>query len=244
MTNTFHIAVCFILLWFVSTPVYPGIFPPDEPGASGDHVTMQCRVPEEFAPEERGHTEPGPEKGRFLVATRRLKGSMFEKSVILLLEYSWHGATGLIINKPGRVLASEVLPDVNELVDYGENIYLGGPVEFGRMNLLIRADQKPVKSDVIIDDLYFSISMNALKEAAANKGKGVTFRIYAGYSGWGPGQLLEEIQKGSWYVIEGDRDLVFSETPSLLWRKLIQKRSLFFDSVFSDPDGEVPVAEL
>lgn len=244
VTNKPVIVICSILLWIAAVPVYAAAFPPGELNSTARDVTMQCRVPEDLAPGERGFTDLGPAKGRFLVATRRLQGSMFEKSVILLLEYSWHGATGLIINKPGRALASEVLPYVDELVNYKEKIYLGGPVELGRINLLIRADQRPVESKIIFEHLYFSASMNALKEAAGNEGKDVTFRTYAGYSGWSPGQLEREIQSGSWYVMEGDHSLVFNDTPSLLWQKLIRKRPPIFDSVYSEPDGEFPVAGL
>jgi putative transcriptional regulator len=244
VTNKPVIVICFILLWIASVPVYAAAFLPDKLKSSEYDVTMQCRVPEDFSPGERGITELGPAKGRFLVATRRLQGSMFEKSVILLLEYSWRGATGLIINKPGRALASEVLPYVDELENYKEKMYLGGPVELGRINLLIRADQRPVESKIIFEHLFFSVSMNALKEAAGSVEKDVTFRTYAGYSGWASGQLEREIQRGSWYVVEGDHSLIFNDTPSLLWQKLIRKRPSIFDSVYSEPDGEFPVAGL
>jgi putative transcriptional regulator len=244
VTNKPVIAVCSILLWIASVPVYAAVFLPDTLNSTEYDMGMQCRVPEDFAPGERGIAEPVPAKGRFLVATRRLQGSMFEKSVILLVEYSWHSATGLIINKPGRVLASEVLPHVDELANYKERIYLGGPVELGRMNLLIRAEQRPVESEMIFDDLYFSVSMNALKEAAGSVEKDATFRIYAGYSGWGPGQLEREIQRGSWFVMEGDHSLIFNDSPSLLWQKLIRRRPPIFDSVFLKPDGEFPAAGL
>ena len=37
-------------------------------------------------------------------------------------------------------------------------------------------------------------------------------RIFAGYAGWGAGQLDDEITEGSWYVVAGQEPDVFRST--------------------------------
>ena len=188
------------------------------------YETLHSRNPGDFAPREPWITDPAPAKGRFLVATPRLKGSVFERSVILLLDYSLQSATGLIINKPGRMTVSEVYPDIKELADHRGNIHLGGPVETEQVFILVRSGNRPAESKEILQDLYFSANINSVKEAVNSREDGYKFRVFFGYSGWSHGQLKQEITGGSWYVMEGEQDVVFSEQPSLIWQELIRKR--------------------
>ena len=244
MTSKYIIAVLFTVLWCTALPLYGEGVQPHRGLNSGFEPAMHSRVPENFTPQERRITEPDPAKGRFLVATPRLNGSVFEQSVILLIDYSLVGATGLIINKLSAVTASEAFPDIRELADYRGNINLGGPIKIRHFLFLIRSGNRPLESKEILQDLYFSASMNTLKESANRKEKGVKFRMYFGYSGWSPGQLEREIRRGSWYVMEGEQDVVFSEKTSLIWQNLIRKRSPFYDTVLRESDDDIPVAGL
>jgi len=193
--------------------------------------TMLCRAPHDFAPEDRRDTEPVPAKGRFLVATPKLRGSVFQESVIVLIDHSWRGTTGLIINKPGKPVASEAFPDIDELSDYHEHVYLGGPVELNTISLLIHSGDRVTESIELLQNLYFSMSMNTLKDVAGKRKAHSRFRMYAGYAGWSAGQLEQEILHGSWYVMKGDPDIIFSEDPSGLWQRLVRERSRLHDSV-------------
>jgi len=244
MTSKYIITVLFTVLWFTALPTYGEVVQPHRGLNSGFEAAIRSRVPEKYAPQERRITEPAPAKGRFLVATPRLKGSVFEQSVILLIDYSLDGATGLIINKPSSATAADVFPDIKELAEYRENIYLAGPVQIGHIYLLIRSGNRPLESEEILQNLYFSASINTLKESAQRKEEGLKLRMYFGYSGWSPGQLVREILGGSWYVMEGEEDVVFSEKPSLIWQKLIRKRSPFYDTVLRESDDDITVAGL
>ena len=231
-------AALFTLLWCAAAAAYGGVLPTGRGHEAGGKpaVAVHARVPGDFAPwEELRTTDPDPARGRFLVATPKLKGSLFEQSVILLIDYSWQGATGLIINKPGAATSSDAFPDIKELADHREHIYLGGPVELGHVHLLIRSGSRPAESREILQDLYLCASMETLRETSQSTEEGLKFRLYVGYSGWSPGQLEREILEESWYVMEAEQDLVFSELPSLIWQKLIRRRSPFHDTVFRKP---------
>jgi len=228
MTARYITAFLCTVLCYMAAPLY-GEVVPNHPG----YERMHSHIPGDFPSLQRRITEPVPAKGRFLVATPKLKGSIFEQSVILLIDHSLLGTNGLIINKPGKINASEVYSDIKELDDHGGKIHLGGPVETEKVNILVRSENKPADSREILKGLYHISNMNALKEAINSSEEGLKFRMYLGYAGWRHGQLEQEIRRGGWYVMEGDQEMVFSERPSQIWQELIQKRTLFYETVFS-----------
>jgi hypothetical protein len=86
---------------------------------------------------------PGPReelaKGKFLVASRKLQDPNFKETVVLLIDYGMDGAMGLVINRPSAVKLATVFPDIKELKQRKDTIYVGGPVEVNKMLLLIRS---------------------------------------------------------------------------------------------------------
>ncbi|MCK4988706.1 MAG: YqgE/AlgH family protein, partial [Desulfobacterales bacterium] len=105
---------------------------------------------------------PGPReelaKGKFLVASRRLRDSNFRETVVLLVEYGLDGAIGLVINRPSEVKLATVFPDIKELKARKDTIYVGGPVAVNQMLMLIRSSRVPEESQEITQDVYISSS--------------------------------------------------------------------------------------
>jgi putative AlgH/UPF0301 family transcriptional regulator len=48
-------------------------------------------------------------------------------------------------------------------------------------------------------------------------------RYYVGYVAWRPGELRQEVDRGLWYVLDADPDLVFRKDPDSLWEELLQR---------------------
>jgi putative transcriptional regulator len=48
-------------------------------------------------------------------------------------------------------------------------------------------------------------------------------RIFAGYAGWGDGQLAAEIEEGSWYVVPAEAGDVFG-APDGLWTRVLRRQ--------------------
>lgn len=166
-----------------------------------------------------------PAAGKFLVAARNIRDPRFQETVILLLRYDSNGAMGLILNLPTAVNLSSVLPEVRELRKRTDKLFVGGPVGGNQLFLLIRTDKAPSGSYRILKHTYMSSSLNALKRMARDRRKGDRFRVFAGYAGWGAGQLEREIAAGSWYVTDADEKLIFDKDPSALWHELIGRHS-------------------
>lgn len=158
-------------------------------------------------------------KGSLLVANKSMRDPRFSGTVIFMLEYGVNGAVGLIINRPREVDGSKALPGVKGAPDI---LYFGGPVDMGRIRILIRAASAPPDARHIFEDVYESPSKGLLQRLVDDKEMAEDFHVYAGYAGWAPMQLEREILKGGWRVLTGDVEAVFSATPAEVWPELIR----------------------
>jgi len=165
-------------------------------------------------------------QGKFLVADRRLMDPNFRETVVLLIRYGQDGAMGLVINRPLPVKLSTVFPDVKELDQSKEALYLGGPVEPGGILLLVRSGQPPEGSLPVFGDVYLSSSQEVLQRLIKKPEKNDRFRIFAGYAGWAPKQLEFECDRGDWHVLAADVETLFDCKPSEIWPELIQRVSV------------------
>jgi putative transcriptional regulator len=178
----------------------------------------------------------GPDRklsaGRFLVASPSLRDPNFAKTVVLLTDYSNKGAIGLIINRATDVRLADVLPETDGLENRSDTIYVGGPVARRGMMLLIRSDESPKNAQRVLDGLYLSSSRAVLEKMITEGGRD-RFRVFSGHSGWGPGQLANEMEQGAWHVFPADTPTVFDPNPSDVWQRLIDQTKMRF--ALADP---------
>jgi putative transcriptional regulator len=158
-------------------------------------------------------------QGKLLVAQRQLKDPNFSRTVVLLLHYDGHGATGLIINRPSEVKLAELLPEMEELKGRKDPAYFGGPVDGGGLFLLARSELKLEEASSVVDGVWVSRSRDLLERLLADDGKR-SFRVYVGYAGWAPHQLDAEIERGDWHVTTATADDVFDDRPDDVWFRL------------------------
>ena len=165
-------------------------------------------------------------KGKFLVASRQLRDPKFSETVILLIEYDRKGAMGLIINRPTKVRLSSALPEIEGLQQRRDTVYLGGPVATNQVRLLIRSSSQPEGARRVLEEVYLSSSRSVLQQMIDDADAQKRFRVYAGYAGWGPGQLDFEISRGGWHVLPADAGTVFDTAASEIWPELIRRTSV------------------
>ena len=194
------------------------------PGAAFLNSQFKAAIP------RKDFDEPGAReelaKGKFLVASRRLIDPNFRETVVLLIEYGMEGAMGLVINRPSQVKLATVFPDMNELKQRTDTVYVGGPVAVNRVLMLIGSPDRPQESIPVIQDVYLSSSLEELERLIKNAGKNERFRIFAGYAGWAPSQLDFERTRGDWHVLKADAEMIFSQTPSEVWPELIHRATV------------------
>jgi putative transcriptional regulator len=172
-----------------------------------------------LAPALAGGAEPAKLKpGVFLYAAPGLSDPNFAESVVLLLEHTREGSLGLVINRPTRIPPRELVPELGDLRDAAVVLHWGGPVQPGAVMALLRSGG----TRRVIPGVHLGADLQELKRAALRPDAASRVRIYAGYTGWGPGQLEQEVRQDTWVIGPADAAAVFSADPSFLWRRVHQ----------------------
>lgn len=165
-------------------------------------------------------------KGKFLVANEDLTDPNFSKTVVLLIHYDFHGAMGLVINRPTDVKLSTLFPEIKGLRERPDTVYIGGPVARDQILMLMRSRDQLEGARPVFDDISVSASRTALRQMIDIADPEKRFRIYSGHAGWAPGQLDQELSRGGWHVLPADAEIVFDKAPSEIWPELIRRSSV------------------
>ena len=161
-----------------------------------------------------------PDKGMLLIANEQLTDPRFRDRVILLIQHDIQGTAGLVVNRTSRLSLTTVLPQGSKLAEEGMTLSYGGPVEPQTLLALVKVrNHPPEPADEIIDGLYVT-GLGVLEEWPDFADEVVDYRAFVGYTGWAPGQLSAEMQRGDWHVLPADEESVFAGDGVQLWKRL------------------------
>ena len=162
--------------------------------------------------------------GRLLVATPSLVDPNFAQAVVLVLDSDGDGSLGVILNRPSAITVTSVLPDWGTSVDPPEVLFEGGPVSPDAalaVALVPEAGPEPIGFRRLFGGTGI-IDLDTPPEVLA---PAITrMRVFAGYSGWGSGQLESEIEEGSWYVVDSTAHDIFDADPTGLWSAVLRRQ--------------------
>ncbi len=133
--------------------------------------------------------------GRLLVATPALKDPNFDRTVVLLVAHEAGGALGVVLNRATEVPVADVLGDWGDLARDPAVLFEGGPVQPDSAICLARMRHPRRGRSRLPPRLRRGRHRRPLRRpGAAARGVG-GIRVFAGYSGWGAGQLEREIEE-------------------------------------------------
>ena len=164
-------------------------------------------------------------KGVFLVASPNLTDPNFRQTVVLICEFGPEGTLGIIVNRPTNVPLSEALPQITALKDTSHVLFAGGPVQPNGILMLFRVRQEPAGSRRVFEEVYLGGNMQTLERVLTRPEPTETFRAYAGYAGWAPGQLEFEMALGSWATVQADARSIFEKESVDLWSDMLRTLS-------------------
>lgn len=148
---------------------------------------------------------------QFLVAMPTLMDPNFHRTVTYICEHSPQGAMGIVINRPLELELGEIMTQMEiepGPAVAGVHAYYGGPVDMARGFVLHTPVGHWEATLEIADDIGVTSSRDILM-AMAN-GEGPTKAIVAlGYSGWGAGQIEEELAQNAWLTCPATTDILF-----------------------------------
>ena len=133
------------------------------------------------------------------------------------------GAFGLVLNRPNADKVADYLPRWLDIVSSPTVLFTGGPVApgaaFGLGRTRAGSDEKawmPVIPGIGLIDLEHGL--------ATLGSQLVHLRLFSGYSGWGEGQLEDEIRRDGWFVVDSRVSDLFAADPAELWRAVVRRQ--------------------
>ncbi|WP_280891425.1 YqgE/AlgH family protein [Streptomyces sp. LBL] len=184
-------------------------------------------------------TEVSSLTGRLLVATPALADPNFDRAVVLLLDHDEEGSLGVVLNRPTPVDVGDILEGWAGLAGEPGVVFQGGPVSLdSALGVAVipgggSADRTPLGWRRVHGAIGL-VDLEAPPELLASALG--SLRIFAGYAGWGPGQLEDELVEGAWYVVESEPGDVSSPSPERLWREVLRRQRNELAMVATYPD--------
>lgn len=160
--------------------------------------------------------------GQLLLDGGNLKGSYFHRTVVLVCQHDDQGAFGLVLNRSSNskvedVIESNLPPRLESLP-----LYVGGPVQANALSYLHTDVFVPHAN--VMANLNLGHSLEGLVELGESYSTTQKVRVFAGYSGWSPGQLEEEMKRQSWLTHPASIELVFDTPPQEIWRAIMRQK--------------------
>jgi putative transcriptional regulator len=160
-------------------------------------------------------------RGQLLIAGPTLLDPNFWRTVVLMVEHTEEGALGLVLNRPSETTVGDAVPQLEELVNLEENLFIGGPVQPSSVIVLAEFEDPGDAALIAFDDIGVLAAEASLEDAGAGVRSG---RAFVGHAGWGPGQLDAELERGDWILEPARREDAFTAEPRELWTEVLTRK--------------------
>ena len=147
-------------------------------------------------------------------------------------EHSDEGALGLVLNRAGDLIVGESAPQLAELTGDEAVIDIGGPVQPEALLVLAEFDDVSRSGIRVVENVGLVGDDSDMEGLVAGTGR---VRIFAGYAGWGPGQLDMELDREDWFVAPAGVDDIFNPDADELWARVLARKGGHFALVARMP---------
>jgi len=176
-------------------------------------------------------------ENQLLIAMPSLDDQYFNKTVTYICEHNDEGAMGLIINLPVNLSLHDLLSQIQEDKDehplLNQRVLSGGPVSKER-GFVLHSPQDGWSSSLSLSDEFMITTSKDILLALGTEDAPDNFVVTLGYSGWGPGQLEEEIKNNSWLTTPADSEILFNTPIGQRWKKATEKLGIDLAHLSSD----------
>lgn len=193
-------------------------------------------------------------KGQLLLDSGQLRGSFFQRTVVLICEHNAEGAFGLVLNRSTESKVGEmVVADLPESLKECP-LYLGGPVQPTALSFLHSdafipdATSLPDLSNAlpdlspgsapksVIPNLVLGHSLEELVDIGESFSPTRKVKMFAGYAGWAPGQLEDEMKRDAWLTHPASLEFVFDIDAEQLWQAVLKLKGPQYKLLSQMPD--------
>jgi|TARA_B110000503_G_scaffold107297_1_gene160316 putative transcriptional regulator len=163
-----------------------------------------------------------PEPGDLLISEPYLPDPNFERTVVLICEHDENGTIGFVLNRRSNSVLSDVIV---EAAHFDAPLYVGGPVQHDTLHYVSKDMHEMESGESLGERLFWGKDFNQLlARINTHQIDKMDYRFFVGYSGWSPGQLMEELKTKSWIVYQNkDENLIFDFSSQDLWKKVLRE---------------------
>jgi putative transcriptional regulator len=158
--------------------------------------------------------------GILLIADPFLKDPNFIRTVVFLCDHQQEGSFGFVLNKTYDHTLDEL---VNGAEGLKIPVYFGGPVQMDTIHFLHQLPEIIPGGLEITEGIFwggdFEAAIEQLRIGKIDKSK---IRFFIGYSGWGNGQLTDELKEKSWLTVMATRKLIFHKEINEIWKESLR----------------------
>lgn len=159
--------------------------------------------------------------GQLLLASPALSDPNFARTVVLIGVHNKEGAMGVVLNRPSEVTVADAAPQLEPAIDLEQPVYIGGPVQPTSIVFLAEFLDPTPAGLLVLGRIGFPAPEIDMEELTRATSRG---RVFAGYAGWGEGQLDAELEQGDWILDAAQPQDVFSEDPTSLWSQVLTRK--------------------
>ena len=169
--------------------------------------------------------------GMLLVSSPVLFDPNFRRTVLLMTHHDEDGAMGVVLTRPTDVRVVDAVAEASDLGDLPADdiVYTGGPVQPDTLVVLVELEDPEEVGEPIVGTIGFLPA--GLTPGTPTRRS----RVFAGYAGWGAGQLEAELEEESWIVVPAEPDDVFADDPDELWKTVLQRKGGEFAIIATMP---------
>jgi putative transcriptional regulator len=161
-------------------------------------------------------------KGQLLLDSGQLHGSFFQRTVVLICQHDAEGAFGLVLNRAtGSNVGEMIVADLPEALK-AFPLFLGGPVQPSALSFL--HSDSFIPDATVIPNLSLGHSLDSLLEISGSLSPTRKLKLFAGYAGWSPGQLEDEMKRKAWLTYPASLELVFDTACDQLWQTILRRK--------------------
>ena len=160
-------------------------------------------------------------RGQLLIAGPALIDPNFWRTVVLIVEHTDEGALGLVLNRPSETSVTEAVPQLNELLEPTDQLFIGGPVQPASVIVLAQFEDAGDAALIAFDDVGVLGTGNSPEEPVGGVRRG---RAFVGHAGWGPGQLDGELERGDWILERATIEDAFTVDATRLWSSVLTRK--------------------
>jgi putative transcriptional regulator len=176
-----------------------------------------------MAATDRGSMEDPMEylDGQLLVASPTMTDPNFARTVVAIANHDEDGALGIVLNRPSDTEVAEAVPELEAVMDPDEVVFVGGPVQPASIVVLAEFENPAEAAFLVVEGVGLvsdRTGLDRLDVVTARR------RVYAGYTGWGPGQLESELERDDWIIEPALPEDVFDEEPAELWGRVLNRK--------------------